>query len=35
MKHLYWYTDTPQGDFVLDHYPQLQALFLATGDSGQ
>ncbi|KFZ16085.1 hypothetical protein V501_02400 [Pseudogymnoascus sp. VKM F-4519 (FW-2642)] len=33
-KHLCWYTDTPQGDFIVDHYPYLQNLFLATGGSG-
>ena len=34
-KHLCWYTDTPLGDFIVDHHPQLQNLFLATGGSGQ
>lgn len=34
-KHLCWYTDTPQGDFIVDYYPHLQNLFLATGGSGQ
>ncbi|OBT60747.1 hypothetical protein VE03_10874 [Pseudogymnoascus sp. 23342-1-I1] len=34
-KHLCWYTDTPRGDFIVDHYPHLQNLFLATGGSGQ
>ena len=34
-KHLCWYTDTPQGDFIVDHHPHLRNLFLATGGSGQ
>lgn len=34
-KHLCWYTDTPQSDFIVDYYPHLQNLFLATGGSGQ
>lgn len=34
-KHLCWYTDTPQGDFIVDHHPRLRNLFLATGGSGQ
>ena len=34
-KHLCWYTDTPQGDFIVDHHPYLRNLFLATGGSGQ
>ncbi|KFY95399.1 hypothetical protein V500_02791 [Pseudogymnoascus sp. VKM F-4518 (FW-2643)] len=33
-KHLCWYTDTPQGDFIVDRHPHLQNLFLATGGSG-
>ncbi|OKL59921.1 hypothetical protein UA08_04652 [Talaromyces atroroseus] len=33
-KHLCWYTDTPQGDFIVDHHPDLRNLFLATGGSG-
>jgi sarcosine oxidase/L-pipecolate oxidase len=30
-----WYTDTPTGDFVLDHHPEHPNLFIATGGSGQ
>lgn len=33
-RRLCWYTDTPEGDFVVDHHYQLQGLFLATGGSG-
>ncbi|KFX94251.1 hypothetical protein O988_06407 [Pseudogymnoascus sp. VKM F-3808] len=33
-KHLCWYTDTPQSDFIVDYHPHLQNLFLATGGSG-
>ncbi|PLB33669.1 NAD(P)/FAD-dependent oxidoreductase [Aspergillus candidus] len=29
-----WYTDTPSGDFIIDHHPTQQGLFLATGGSG-
>lgn len=30
-----WYTDTPNGDFVVDNHPSLEGLFMATGGSGQ
>jgi sarcosine oxidase/L-pipecolate oxidase len=30
-----WYSDTPTGDFILDHHPEHENLFLATGGSGQ
>ncbi|TQV96787.1 sarcosine oxidase [Cordyceps javanica] len=30
-----WYSDTPEGDFIVDHHPQVSGLFLATGGSGQ
>ncbi|KAH7121545.1 putative fructosyl amino acid oxidase [Dactylonectria macrodidyma] len=30
-----WYTDTPEGNFVVDHHPSMDGLFLATGGSGQ
>lgn len=29
-----WYTDTPNGDFLITHHPHLHGLFLATGGSG-
>lgn len=29
-----WYTDTPQGDFLITYHPDLEGLFLATGGSG-
>lgn len=32
---LCWYTDTPEGDFIVDHHPTLDGLFLATGGAGQ
>lgn len=32
---LCWYTDTPEGDFIVDHHPTLSGLFLATGGAGQ
>ncbi|KAI4595543.1 hypothetical protein KJ359_006889 [Pestalotiopsis sp. 9143b] len=34
-RRLCWYSDTPQGDFIIDHHPQLEGLFLATGGAGQ
>lgn len=34
-KRMCWYTDTPQGDFIVDHHTTLKNLFLATGGSGQ
>lgn len=32
---LCWYTDTPRGDFVVDHHPNIENLFIATGGAGQ
>ncbi|KAL4928424.1 FAD-dependent oxidoreductase [Aspergillus undulatus] len=29
-----WYTDTPNGDFIITHHPSYPSLFLATGGSG-
>ncbi|CAG9983548.1 unnamed protein product [Clonostachys byssicola] len=29
-----WYQDTPDGDFMVDHHPELDGLFFATGGSG-
>lgn len=34
-QRMCWYTDTPQGDFIVDHHPRIDQLFLATGGSGQ
>ena len=29
-----WYSDTPQGDFIITYHPEYDGLFVATGDSG-
>ncbi|KAJ5722538.1 hypothetical protein N7488_000573 [Penicillium malachiteum] len=29
-----WYTDTPDGDFIVSYHPVYEGLFLATGGSG-
>lgn len=29
-----WYTDTPNGDFLITYHPEFSGLFLATGGSG-
>ncbi|CAI7678657.1 unnamed protein product [Penicillium manginii] len=29
-----WYTDTPDGDFIVSYHPDYEGLFLATGGSG-
>lgn len=34
-RRLCWYTDTPEGDFIVDRHPLLEGLFLATGGAGQ
>lgn len=34
-RRLCWYTDTPEGDFVVDAHPTIQGLFVATGGAGQ
>lgn len=34
-RRLCWYSDTPEGDFVVDHHPTINGLFLATGGAGQ
>ncbi|KAF7715684.1 Uncharacterized protein PECH_001562 [Penicillium ucsense] len=31
---LCWYTDTPDGDFIISYHPEYDGLFLATGGSG-
>ncbi|WQF88610.1 Putative FAD dependent oxidoreductase, FAD/NAD(P)-binding domain superfamily, MTOX family [Colletotrichum destructivum] len=33
-RRLCWYTDTPEGDFVVDYHPDLEGLFFATGGAG-
>ncbi|KPM36568.1 hypothetical protein AK830_g9986 [Neonectria ditissima] len=33
-RRLCWYSDTPEGDFVVDYHPQIEGLFLATGGAG-
>ncbi|KAI2794446.1 L-pipecolate oxidase [Penicillium oxalicum] len=33
-RRLCWYTDTPKGDFIIDHHPDYQGLFVATGGAG-
>ncbi|KAL3439776.1 fructosyl amino acid oxidase [Aspergillus insuetus] len=33
-RRLCWYSDTRQGDFVVDFHPSFQNLFVSTGDSG-
>ncbi|KAH8202525.1 hypothetical protein TruAng_003333 [Truncatella angustata] len=34
-RRLCWYSDTPEGHFVVDHHPEIAGLFLATGGAGQ
>ena len=34
-RRLCWYTDTPEGNFVIDKHPTIQGLFIATGGAGQ
>ncbi|WDK20194.1 FAD dependent oxidoreductase [Colletotrichum graminicola] len=34
-RRLCWYTDTPEGDFVVDYHPDIKGLFFATGGAGQ
>lgn len=29
-----WYSDTPDGDFLVDYHPAWKGVFVATGDSG-
>ncbi|KAB8077196.1 FAD dependent oxidoreductase [Aspergillus leporis] len=33
-RRLCWYTDTPEGDFVVDNHPTLDGLFVAIGGAG-
>lgn len=30
-----WYSDTPEGDFIVDYHPRVEGLFLATAGAGQ
>ncbi|KAH7136808.1 FAD dependent oxidoreductase [Dactylonectria estremocensis] len=33
-RRLCWYSDTPEGDFIIDYHPQAEGLFVATGGAG-
>ncbi|KAJ3543506.1 hypothetical protein NM208_g2130 [Fusarium decemcellulare] len=33
-RRLCWYSDTPKGDFIVDHHPLADGLFVATGGAG-
>ncbi|KAF5005370.1 hypothetical protein FDECE_8182 [Fusarium decemcellulare] len=33
-RRLCWYSDTPKGDFIIDHHPLADGLFVATGGAG-
>ncbi|KXJ91660.1 FAD dependent oxidoreductase [Microdochium bolleyi] len=33
-QRLCWYSDTPEGDFIIDHHPDLKGLFVAGGGAG-
>ncbi|RFU26530.1 hypothetical protein B7463_g9798, partial [Scytalidium lignicola] len=33
-RRLCWYTDTPQGNFVIDNHPSIKGLFIAVGGAG-
>jgi len=34
-RRLCWYSDTPEGDFIIDHHPNIESLFIAAGGAGQ
>lgn len=34
-RRMCWYSDTPEGDFIADHHPKLDGVFVATGGAGQ
>lgn len=34
-RRLCWYSDTPDGDFVIDQHPDIEGLFIVSGGSGQ
>ncbi|OAQ76701.1 sarcosine oxidase [Purpureocillium lilacinum] len=33
-RRLCWYSDTPEGDFVVDYHPRIEGLFFAAGGAG-
>ncbi|KAF6820636.1 hypothetical protein CMUS01_11525 [Colletotrichum musicola] len=33
-RRLCWYSDTPEGDFIMDYHPFIDGLFFATGGAG-
>ncbi|KAK4937229.1 hypothetical protein LTR10_022061 [Elasticomyces elasticus] len=33
-RRLCWYTDTPEGNFVIDRHPSIKGLFIAAGGAG-
>ncbi|KAH6884858.1 FAD dependent oxidoreductase [Thelonectria olida] len=33
-RRLCWYSDTPEGDFIIDYHPAREGVFLATGGAG-
>lgn len=33
-SRLCWYTDTPTGDYIVDHHPSWKGVFVVTGGSG-
>ncbi|KAF9870563.1 fructosyl amino acid [Colletotrichum karsti] len=33
-RRLCWYSDTPEGDFIMDYHPSIDGLFFATGGAG-
>lgn len=34
-RRLCWYSDTQDGDFIVDQHPNIEGLFIASGGSGQ
>lgn len=34
-RRLCWYTDTPEGNFIVDNHPSINGLFIAAGGAGQ
>ncbi|KAI8222412.1 L-pipecolate oxidase [Colletotrichum sp. SAR 10_96] len=33
-RRLCWYSDTPEGDFIMDYHPSIEGIFFATGGAG-
>ncbi|KAI8180544.1 hypothetical protein K4K51_002564 [Colletotrichum sp. SAR 10_75] len=33
-RRLCWYSDTPEGDFIMDYHPSIEGVFFATGGAG-